>query len=559
MTNANREACSEQDVDGRLEFLGIDETSREYIRKAKPIVERELPIALDRFYNKVRNTPEVRKFFSSDDHMNGAKNAQVGHWSAITTGRFDQEYTRRVRTIGDTHARIGLEPRWYIGGYSLILEQLVDAVLKEFWPEGRLFSGRKSGQEEAARVISALIKAVMLDMDFSISVYMDRGREMQQKIREEAVRTMETTVSTLTKAVERLAEKDLSYRIEEDLPEGYAGLKDDFNRALDSLSETIGNILRSAETIQLGSDEIRSAADDLSRRAEQQAAAVEETAAAVEEITATVKSSTERAETAGQLVSRTRRNAEQSGDVVRKAVEAMDRISKSSEDISRIIGVIDEIAFQTNLLALNAGVEAARAGDAGKGFAVVAQEVRELAQRSAAAAKEIKQLITTSGEEVKNGVSLVDETGRALETIVTEVQEIASNVEAIIDSAREQTSGLQEINTSVYSVDSSTQQNAAMSEEMTASSHSLGQEVAAINSMLREFRIGMSQTLNAPAAREPKAPAAPKPQAPRAAAPKPVTEDTPARPRPSPARALGGQVAKAFGASTNAAEDWEEF
>ncbi|WP_459465549.1 methyl-accepting chemotaxis protein, partial [Rhizobium sp. No.120] len=145
--------------------------------------------------------------------------------------------------------------------------------------------------------------------------------------------------------------------------------------------------------IAAASQEIRTASDDLSRRTEQQAASVEETAAALEEITTTVSGSSNRAQEAGQLVRRTKENAERSGLVVRQAVEAMGKIEASASEIANIIGVIDEIAFQTNLLALNAGVEAARAGDAGKGFAVVAQEVRELAQRSAKAAKEIKDLI----------------------------------------------------------------------------------------------------------------------------------------------------------------------
>ncbi|GAB4360864.1 MAG: hypothetical protein Kow0026_23500 [Oricola sp.] len=447
-----------------------------------------------------------------------------------------------ARKIGSVHARIGLEPRWYIGGYCLIVEQLIQGVLKEYWPTNGIFAQKGRSAKEAALVLSSLLKAVMLDMDLSISVYIDQAEEAKKTAQEEAIAAeRKMVVDTFGKAMQSIAAKDLSYRVNGDLPDAYASLKNDFNHALSQLAETIENIGSSAATIHSGSDEIKAAADDLSRRAEQQAASVEETAAAVEEITAAVKSSTERAEEAGQLVGRTKKNAEQSGEVVRRAVEAMDRISKSSEDISRIIGVIDEIAFQTNLLALNAGVEAARAGEAGRGFAVVAQEVRELAQRSAGAAKEIKELITTSGDEVKNGVSLVDETGKALESIVSEVQEIASNVEAIIESAREQSTGLQEINVSVSTIDEGTQQNAAMSEELTASSHSLGQEVAAINAMLRQFRTGMSQTVKAP---------------------QPVSAETPTRPQPSPARALTGRIAKAFGgnAAPAASEDgWEEF
>jgi methyl-accepting chemotaxis protein len=534
---AKNDVCVEQDIAGRLDFLGLDEKTAENIRRLKPIIDRELPIGLDRFYDTVRKTPETRKFFSSDDHMRGAKNAQLSHWGGITTGKFDENYVNRVRTIGSVHARIGLEPRWYIGGYGLLIEHLVHSILKDQWPAGGVFA-KKSGSDDTADLLVGLLKAIMLDMDLSISVYMDQAEEAKKKAQEEAIAAeRKMIVDSFGSAMAHIAAKDLSYRVEDDLPEAYATLKEDFNNAVKELAETINSIGGSAEAINSGSDEIKSAADDLSKRAEQQAAAVEETAAAVEEITAAVKSSTNRAEEAGQLVARTKKNAEQSGDIVRKAVDAMGRISKSSEDISRIIGVIDEIAFQTNLLALNAGVEAARAGDAGKGFAVVAQEVRELAQRSANAAKEIKQLITTSGDEVKSGVSLVGETGKALESIVGEVQEIAINVDAIIDSAREQSGGLQEINVSVSSVDQGTQQNAAMAEQLTASSHSLGNEVASINQMLREFTTGYQQIK----------------------APKAVSSDAPASPRPSPARNLNRKVANAFGGNAAPADDWEEF
>lgn len=530
---------TDQDIPGRLAFIGLDEKSCADLRQLKPIIENELPKGMDRFYGVVKKTPEAKKYFSSENQMDGAKKAQLSHWDSIASGRFDEEYVNRVRTIGAVHARIGLEPRWYIGGYGLLVEQLVHGVMKEYWPAGGLFSRKKGSAEEVGSLVVSLVKAIMLDMDLSISVYIEQGEEAKKTAEKEAIASERKMVTeTFGNAMAHIAAKDLSYRISDDLPEAYASLIRDFNSALEQLAETIDRIGGSADQINSGSEEIRSAADNLSRRAEQQAASVEETAAAVEQITVTVKSSTSRAEEAGKLVNRTRNNAEQSGDVMKQAVIAMDLISKSSEDISRIIGVIDEIAFQTNLLALNAGVEAARAGEAGRGFAVVAQEVRELAQRSASAAKEIKQLITTSGEQVKSGVSLVSETGKALENIAVEVREIATNVEAIIGAAREQAGALQEINSAVSSVDQGTQQNAAMAEEMTASSHSLVAEVAAVNAMLRAFQTGR-----------------------RARRPQEVSSAAGQRPNASPAREFGNKVARAFGGGNAAAAngEWREF
>ncbi|MCS3738985.1 MULTISPECIES: methyl-accepting chemotaxis protein [unclassified Rhizobium] len=369
----------------------------------------------------------------------------------------------------------------------------------------------------------------------------ERQRQMsdEQKAREEA--ELRFAIEGLAGGLSDLANGNVAVRITTPFASQFDRLRNDFNNAVEKLQAALQSVGRNASAINAGAGEIRSAADDLARRTEQQAAAVEETAAALEEVTTTVRDSAKRAEDVGQLVERTRLGAEKSGDVVRKAVAAMQEIEKSSDAISNIIGVIDDIAFQTNLLALNAGVEAARAGEAGKGFAVVAQEVRELAQRSANAAKEIKSLINTSGTQVNSGVSLVDETGKALAEIVGAVQEINKHVSAIVTATREQSVGLQEINTAVNNMDQGTQQNAAMVEEQTAASHSLAQEAAALDDLLGQFNLGHARA-----------------EAPRATVASPASH-----PVASPARALTRTVAKAFGgkAATAAAvqEDWTEF
>ena len=324
----------------------------------------------------------------------------------------------------------------------------------------------------------------------------ERLERERQQAREAA--EVRFAVDNIGQALGNLSDGKLSYRITDAFAERLDQVRVDFNGAVVKLEDALRQVGQNAQAIAAGSNQIRAAADDLSKRTEQQAASVEETAAALEQITTTVSDSSRRAEEAGKQVQETRRSAERSGEIVTRAVGAMQEIEASSKEISNIIGVIDEIAFQTNLLALNAGVEAARAGEAGKGFAVVAQEVRELAQRSASAAKEIKALISKSGVQVQNGVQLVTETGKALEQIVSQVQGVSVNVTAIVEGAKEQATGLKEINTAVNTMDQGTQQNAAMVEESTAASHSLAKEADALFHLIGRFEIGSAKNGSTP-------------------------------------------------------------
>ena len=519
-------SATDSNLANRMEFMQLDGKSRERIRHLKPIIDRELPAGLDKFYQRLRQTPEVKRFFENDSHMARAKGAQIDHWSAISSGSFDDSYVSKVRAIGLTHARIGLHPRWYIGGYAIILDHLIRAIVSEAWPKGLMSRVSKNGAAEAGEALASLVKVVMLDMDFAISAYMESAQEARLKGEAETKENERALVAnSIGAGLAKLADMDLTYRMTSDIPEAYCKLQIDFNAALEQLEKTVQGLKGSTQGINSGTQEISNASDDLSRRTEQQASSLEETAAALDQITATVRKTAEGAAQARGVVSTAKTDAERSGEVVRKAIEAMSGIEKSSQQISQIIGVIDEIAFQTNLLALNAGVEAARAGDAGRGFAVVASEVRALAQRSAEAAKEIKSLISASTAQVGQGVSLVAETGKALERIVAQVSEITAAVTDIAASAQEQATGLQQINTAINQMDQVTQQNAAMAEEATAASRSLAQESEQLTSLIIQFQVSQSaaEPMHRPAAAVPPArraaqrpaPARPEAQAPR--------------------------------------------
>ncbi|WP_374330074.1 methyl-accepting chemotaxis protein [Aestuariivirga sp.] len=444
----------DDELSSRLDFIGLDAQARTDLTDNSDFVMKVLSPLLDRFYEQLARSPAVAPFFRTPEAVARAKAAQLAHWDTISNGAFDEAYVQGVRRVGKTHARIGLAPRWYVGGYAMVLGGLVTAVLRARWPA--LLGGR-AGME---RTLTSLIKATLLDMDFAMSVYIDesetRRRESEAEAKRAEARALSQErsliVSSIGEALQRLAGKDLTTRIEGDLPPDYEQLVTDFNAAASQVQLAMMAINGSIETIQSATREIAAASADLSKRAEEHAFMVDTTVNDLSKVTMMDAHGPRPGEDEGM--------AEQS--TIGQAVSAMSNIEQSARKITQIIGVMDEIAFQTNLLALNAGVEAARAGDAGRGFAVVASEVRALAQRSAAAAKEIKALIQLSSSQVETGSRLVREAGQAM----------------------------QDFGNSMDRIDQITQQNAAMAEQSTAACHSLAEQAEDLLREVKTFRIG---------------------------------------------------------------------
>ena len=481
------ESTNVTDIDKRTEFLGLIGKDRALLQTLQPLVEESIGPALDIFYKKISQTPETAAFFNNPDHINMAKGRQSKHWSIIASGKFDKDYVDGVTTIGKTHARIGLEPRLYIAGYALILEQMIHAVLTKRWP-GILGRGKAGG---LAAEVSVIVKAALLDMDYAISVYLDEldnRRRVAEASRVEAETMQKMALEQLAGALASLSAGDLEARLPAGLPGEFAGMSNHYNESIEGLRASISLVRDAAEQILTFSRDIAVATDNLSGRTEQQAASIEESSAALHQLSESVIGTAAGARKAATVTSDALTVARSSGEVVSEAVTAMGAIEKSSTEISKIIGVIDEIAFQTNLLALNAGVEAARAGEAGRGFAVVAQEVRELAQRSANAAKEIKTIIADSSKQVRTGVELVNQSGTSLADIINRVQELNGIISGIAAASGEQSSGLGEISSAINEMDTITQQNASMVDETSTQIGKLSGEVERLTESLRGFK-----------------------------------------------------------------------
>ena len=418
-------------------------------------------------------------------------------------------------------------------------------------------------EAEAARIIASQAEraAMMQDLQRAFGQVVDAAiaGDFSQRVDtvfpDDELNGLARSVNGLVETVDRglaetgsvlsaLADTDLTRRMEGDYQGAFARLKADTNAVADKLTDIVGQLRDTSRTLKAATGEILSGANDLSERTTKQAATIEETSAAMEQLASTVMVNAERAREASAVASGVTHTAEEGGQVMANANEAMERITASSAKISNIIGLIDDIAFQTNLLALNASVEAARAGEAGKGFAVVAVEVRRLAQSAAQASSDVKALIEQSAGEVKGGSRLVADAAARLEEILASARSSSELMNGIARESQEQAASIDEVNTAVRTMDEMTQHNAALVEEMNASIEQTEAQASQLDRIVDIFALEQHAT----GAVKPVPPAPPK-------AVKQVVEG---------ARGLQGKLnkaAKSYLSKGNVAldADWSEF
>ncbi|WP_210243889.1 globin-coupled sensor protein [Bradyrhizobium guangdongense] len=362
-----------------MRFMRIDEKTGRVLREFWGAVEPALPAILEGFYAHVATEPALAALVGND--IPRLKRAQGAHWARLFNGRFDRDYMQGVRAIGLVHNKIGLEPRWYIGGYNFVLEQLTAlAVARYRWKPRQM-----------VEAMTAVNSAVMLDMDLAISVYQEamlaERQARQQQIREAIV------------------------RFDGQMSAGLAGVND----SVGSLQGVANALASSAEESTQQSAAVASASEEASTNVQAVAGATEELSSSIREISRQVSESTR---ISGIAVNQ----AARSGATVQE-------LAKAAQRIGDVIELINAIAGQTNLLALNATIEAARAGEAGRGFAVVASEVKALAEQTAKATGEISQQIQAIQEATRQSVTAIDEIG----TTISSVNEIATAIAAAVE------------------------------------------------------------------------------------------------------------------------------
>ena len=455
---------------GRAQFVSLTSENYAAFPKIRSLIEKFGGKALERLCARIAGDRSAAALFASQEQRDRAAQAQLLHWRQLFSGQFDAQQVARSGHVGHVHSRVGLDPQYYIGGYALVLEDIIQRTMR------RNILTRLSGKR-TGNLIGTLVKAAMLDMEAALGAYFKAEANARK-----------TVIDSVSKALSSMADGDLRAQLE-GLPETYKPLALDFHRMRHEMSSILIEMANAANNIETGAGQISSAANDLAGRTERTAEGITRTAEVMRGLTSGVLETAAAVRDVNASITEVSAQAEDGGEIVSSAITAMDKIRTSSEEIAHITEVIESIAFQTNLLALNAGVEAARAGEAGKGFAVVASEVGALAHRTTESAKSIKSLIAKSSADVHQGVDLVARTRIALEQIIQKVGGAKGLAGEISAQAEVQAKSLKAVSDEIQSMDATTQQNAAMVEQSNAASRALSNESRRLTGIVGRFSL----------------------------------------------------------------------
>lgn len=425
-----------------------------------------------------------------------------------TLAQFDQThqaYAKRIDADAERSLNTEFEAEWKI--YLAVHAEIIKASTnREKFPARKLLEG--ASQKSFDRLNGVVNKLVDLGHNGAVLASTD-SKETYQSARLTmlialafslvlsvglALWLVRSVIAPINRAVHmatQIADGDLSGEFEVDSTNETGHLLSALHAMQNNLANVVYQVRQGSENVETASSEIAKGNHDLSARTEQQASALQETVAAMDELSATIKQNADNARQANQLALNASNVAVQGGEVVSEVIETMKGINDSSTKIGDIIGVIDGIAFQTNILALNAAVEAARAGEHGRGFAVVASEVRSLAQRSADAAREIKGLIKTSINRVENGSALVDRAGITMSEVVNAIRRTTNIMGEISSASAEQAQGVVQVGETVSEMERTTQQNAALVEQMAAAASTLKLQASDLVQVVAVFKLGV--------------------------------------------------------------------
>jgi methyl-accepting chemotaxis protein len=429
----------------RLTFIQINQEARNALKAFRPVVEANMAAILEKFYGHVASHPTLSRLFSDPKILTHARTAQGQHWLHLFEGGFDDAYVERVRRIGKTHERIGLEPRWYIGGYALATSELIALAVKTYAKE----------PEKLTLCLKSMTKAIYLDMDFAISIYIEEGEITYQKKLQELADGFEGSVKKVV---------------------------DGFGQSAEEMQSTSETLQHSAESTSQLSSAVAAASEQASHNVATVAAATEELSASVGEIS--------------RQVAQSSRISREAVDKAQATNDTVKRLSDSAVKIGQVVKLINDVASQTNLLALNATIEAARAGEAGKGFAVVAAEVKTLAKQTARATEEIStqiqaiQSVTQEAVAAIQGIgSTIGELSGIANAVAAAVEEQGAATQEITRNVQQASTGTAEVSANIAGVSQSTVETGEAAKIVRQTADDLARQSSGLHEEIGKFLV----------------------------------------------------------------------
>ncbi|GBQ37337.1 hypothetical protein GOB83_07575 [Acetobacter fabarum] len=471
----------------RLSFMGIERRERDTLASMRPDMAEILDESLSEFYQRVHDVPELARFFPTEATTSKARSLQQMHWETILSGKFGPDYVSDVTRIGHAHARIGLEPRWYIDGYAVLLDAICRRLIKQGVRGGRRFSlGRAAVEaemgEKLGQQIGAILKAAFLDMDLVISTYLARLEEERQKAASER-----SALEQIAQALERVAEGDLSATLARDVAERSPVLAAAFAKLKTGLNDVVSDIREVSTQVEDAASSISQSNARILSQNEAQVGSIHRLTNA----TATLEASLD--DVSGQTVA-----AEQAA---RKCVDAAARGNTNMNDvratmadiqtawktISDLVGSIQNIAAQTNFLALNANVEATRAGAMGRGFSVVAMAIRDLSVKTSHAARQIAASAQKNEAVIRSGAEAVNQMVEDLSDIGAGIAVVNNAISKINKEMGGQQQSVKGTHREAAALRDLTEKTSAMSENASADCQDLSQRSARMVDLVSNF------------------------------------------------------------------------
>ncbi|MBR9970766.1 globin-coupled sensor protein [Magnetospirillum sulfuroxidans] len=442
-------------IEIRRKFLQMEEEDLVFLRKFKPTLEPKIDQILSDFYSHISSFDQISRIFQSPERIKHAASMQKKHWlDFVFAGIFDQRYMQKVTEIGKIHQRIGLEPRWYMAGYCIALNQITALAIRTY----------RRRPEIATRLVNTIHKVVFLDMDLATSVYIEQN--------------LEATAHAVTQALEQKA--DLFER-------DVKGIVAEVSNAADTMKNSAQHLANNTRDTSMKSVAVAAAAEQAAMNIHAVTAAAEELTLSITEISCQIQRSNMVTDAMHVDMGETNKR--------------VSSLSESTTKIGQIVNLIQAIARQTNMLALNATIEAARAGESGKGFVVVANEVKSLATKTARATEEISRHVMevqAATDETVNSITgisrTIDQIKDISESIAAAVEEQGAATQEIARNIQQASTGTQEVSQTISQVSTAANENGEVADGVSGSastlSHAAGRLEVQLDRFVKEIRTG---------------------------------------------------------------------